>query len=719
MTSGDERAVVAARADPGDARRAAHFKALVESSEDAILSKDRDAVITSWNPAAERLYGYTPEEAIGRPIRMLIPKDHADEERVILERILLGERIEHYETERVRKDGRRVSVSLTISPIRDEDEIVGASVIARDITDRLRARERADRLQEITSVLARKAEPAQAIRVLVTDGARALGADAAAVALVNRAGERLVLVDHTGYGETLVEPFKSFPLDADLPMAVATRELTPVWSTDLAQLKERFPAVADTPLGFAATAVIPLAVEERPLGSASFSFRGPREFSAEERAFAASIVQQAAYTLERARIYDAERRTHQRLTFLGQASEALNEPLGVEATLQRLAELSVRSVCDWCAVDLATPDGEIENVVVEHVDRTKAELAREFRRRYPPDPAAKIGTAQVIRTGEAELYRELGEEVLREHAQDEEQVRMALELGLASAMIVPLIARDRTLGAMTFASADPAQAYGDDDLDLVKDLARRAALAIDTSVLYQREHETAVTLQRALLPLLHEVEGIQLAARYLPAEAGSEVGGDWYDAIRSGTGQLNAVIGDMAGRGIDAAAVMGRVATALRAYLLEGQPPETALSATDRLMKEFESPTLATAFALRLDPASGRARYVRAGHPPALLRHPDGEVIVLMGEGSPLLGPLAEPRFVSNEIEIPAGSSLLLYTDGLIERRRVDLQIGIDHLQQAFASAPSDPDAVVEELPEALGAERVQDDIALLAVRLT
>jgi PAS domain S-box-containing protein len=199
MTRAQHASALAPNALPLDTTRAAHFEALVDSSEDAILSKDREAVITSWNPAAERLYGYRAEEAIGRPIRILIPKDHANEEMVILGRILAGERITHYETERVRKDGRRVSVWLTISPIRVDDEIVGASVIARDNTQRVQARKRADQLQEITSALAREAEPQRAIEVLVRGGAEALGADAAAVGLLDATLERVVLADHAGH----------------------------------------------------------------------------------------------------------------------------------------------------------------------------------------------------------------------------------------------------------------------------------------------------------------------------------------------------------------------------------------------------------------------------------------------------------------------------------------------------------------------------------------
>jgi PAS domain S-box-containing protein len=719
MTRAQQASALAPSAIPLDASRAAHFEALVESSEDAILSKDRDAVITSWNPAAERLYGYSAEEAIGRPIRMLVPPDRANEERVILGRILLGERLQHYETERLRKDGSRVSVWLTISPIRLGEEIIGASVIARDITRRVRARERATRLQEITSALAREAEPERAIKVLVSAGAEALAADAATVGLLDSTRERVVLADHAGHSAERLAGFQSFPLEAELPMCVAIREQTAIWDRDPERLNERFPGLAEEPVSFGSLAVLPLIVEGNVLGAASFSFREAKEFEPEDRAFIATIVQQAAYTIDRARIYEAERSANRRLAFLGQASEALNEPLSVASTLQRLAELSVRSVSDWCTVDLVRGDGQIESVVIEHVDRSKAEMAREFRLRYPPDPEAEAGTAHVIRSGEPELYRMITDEMLAESAQDEGHLEMARELGLVSAMIVPLIARGRTLGAMTFASSNPRRTYDEDDLELVTDLGRRAALAIDTSVLYQREHDAAVTLQRALLPQLPELEHVELAARYLPAEAEFEVGGDWYDVVRSDPGRVNLVIGDMAGRGIDAASVMGRLATALRAYLLDGYTPERALSALDRLMKEFEAPTLATLFVLSLDPETGRAQYVRAGHPPALLRRPDGEVLDLTGEGSPPVGPLRGPRFLANEIEVEPGSTLLLYTDGLIERRRVDLQAGIDALQATFAVAPDEPQALVDAIPGALGAEGVADDIALLAVRLT
>ncbi|MGH2956730.1 MAG: SpoIIE family protein phosphatase [Solirubrobacterales bacterium] len=701
-----------------DARRGAHFEALVESSEDAFLSKDTRGVITTWNPAAERLYGYSAEEAIGEPITLIIPEDRAGEEKEILARVLDGDRIEHYETERERKDGRKVPISLAVSPISDGGEIVGASVVARDMSERIARRERAARLQQLTSALARQAEPEEALRVLLSYGPSAVGADTATIGMLDPAGERVVLADETGHSPEVVDEWQSFPLEAELPVCAAIRELTSIWSRTPEDLKERFPAVAEERLQFDALAVLPLVAEGRALGAVSFSFTEPRQFSDEEKAFAIAIVQQAANTLERARIYEAERRAAERLSFLANASQILNEQLDLERTLERLAEVSVRLMSDWCSVDIAQPDGSVENLVIEHVDRSKAELAKEFRRRFPPDPEAPRGLAQVIRSGEPELYERIDEGVLREVARSEEHLAIMRELGLSSAVIVPLIVRGRSLGAITFASSDPERLFSREDLELAQDLARRAALAMDTSALYHREHETAVTLQRALLPGdLPEVEGVELAARYLPAEAGLEVGGDWFDLIESGPERLDVVIGDVAGRGVHAAAVMGRLAMALRAYVVDGRPVEEAVAGLDRLMKTSDPAQMATLFELSLDPVSGRARYVRAGHPPGLVRTPDGEVAELAGEGSPPLGPLVDSRFVANETTLPPGSALLLYTDGLIERRQLDLQVGVDWLKEVFAAAPDDPDSIVDAIARAVDAEHLPDDVALLVVR--
>jgi hypothetical protein len=353
------------------------------------------------------------------------------------------------------------------------------------------------------------------------------------------------------------------------------------------------------------------------------------------------------------------------------------------------------------------------------VDRSKVELARDLRRRYPTDSDSETGAPGVIRSGEAQLYPEVPQEMLERSAQDSEHLKMLRELRIVSGMVVPLTARGKTLGAMTFAASDPDRAFDADDLELAKDLGRRAGLAIDTSTLYRREHEAALTLQRALLPrTLPEVDGLTVAARYLPAEAGLEVGGDWYDVVDMGDGRVQLVIGDVGGHGVRAAAVMGRLAIAMHAYAIDGLPVNAVVGGVNKLMGEFEEEEIATVFALSLDPRSGEATYARAGHPPALVRMPDGTVTELSGEGAPPIGWRADLPIAANSASLSPGSTVLLYTDGLIERREYDIDVAIQRLKDAFAAAPDDPQQIVDSLPVKLGAESVPDDIALLAARI-
>jgi serine phosphatase RsbU (regulator of sigma subunit) len=287
-------------------------------------------------------------------------------------------------------------------------------------------------------------------------------------------------------------------------------------------------------------------------------------------------------------------------------------------------------------------------------------------------------------------------------------------------MVVPLIARGRALGAITYVSSVAGRHYGQADLELAEDLARRAALAIDNSMLFHREHDAALRLQRALLPQsLPDVDGIEFAAHYSPAEEGLEVGGDLYEAIALEDGSVSVTIGDVAGRGIRAAAVMGRARTALRAYVLDGHPPAEAIRRVDRLLRESGRPELITMFHLRLDPATGLAEYVRAGHLPGLLRLPDGEVQELAGTGTPPLGIFEQIDYQAHAVAVPADSLLLLYTDGLIERRDGDLRTAMRRLEEVFAAGPDTAEECLANLRAEFQADEVPDDVAILVMART
>ena len=695
-----------------------HAEAIIGSSDDAILSKDREGIVTSWNPGAERLYGYTPDEVIGEPISILIPESRAGEELRILERILAGERVEHYETERRRKDGEIVTVSLTISPIRDPSgEITGASVIARDFSDRRRSLQRADRLQRITSALSREISVESAAATVLDESVAALDADAATIGLVDDEGETVSLVASHGYSESAMAEWNAFPVSAELPMAEAIREAKPLWSSGEGDLVRRFPALAQAEFAFASLAVVPLTVEGVTSGAIALSFRPEREFSTEERAFLLAAAQQAANTLARARLHDREQRARQRLAFIAESSEILSGSLDLDTTLQGLASIAVPRIADWCTVDLL--DGkEIRNVAVAHVDPAKVEEVHRLRERYPPDPESETGVPNVIRTAEPELYPEIPAELLEQAAEDEEHLRLLRELNLKSAVIVPLVARGRTLGAITLVTAESGEIYDAEDLAFAADLARHAALAVDNAVRYREQRETALALQRALLPgRLPDLPGAEFAARYLPAGPDVEAGGDWYDVIDLGGDDLVLVIGDVSGRGIPAASIMGRLRIATRAYALDGHRPDEVVHRLHHLMEDFEEREMATMFYLHLS-STGRGEYVRAGHPPTLVRRPGGQVVNLLGQGSPPIGVIADPAYKVNSVELEPGSMIFLYTDGLVERREAGIDPGIAQLERRLASAPEDPEGCLQYVIDPLDPAGVDDDVAVLAVAL-
>ena len=614
------------------------------------------------------------------------------------------------------KDGRQIFVSLTVSPIRDETgAVTSASAIARDITEQRRSLALAARLQELTAALGRELTPERAITVLLEQTVNGLEADAGTVGLVDEGTGAIELAGALGHEEDNLAGWRRFPLESETPMSRAIRDAEPIWTTSSEELISSFPALAATKVTFEGLAVIPLSLEGRSMGALSLSFASRREVDPQERSFLLAAAQQAAYALERTHLYEQQRMTAERLAFLADASELLGESLDPDTALRALADLTVRRFADWCSVEMLDESGDLRTVAIAHPDPARVELATELRRERPPDSGR--GAANVIRTGRAELYREISDELLAEAGVDDEQAEQIRGLGLVSAIVVPLAARGRAFGALTLLSAESGRHYDDGDLELAQDLADRAALAIDNAILFRREHEAAVTLQRTLLPQAPPtVPGLEFAFRYEPAAPGLEVGGDWYDVVDRGDGTVALTIADVAGRGIQAASVMGRLSPTLRALATASVPPETAIARLDTMMRDLDEPTMTTVFHLHFDPGKGIGEYVRAGHPPPLLRLPDGTVEQLDGGGTPPLGVFADTEYRRHSTALPAQSLLLLYTDGLIERPGVRLGAEIERLKRALAAASGSAQDCVDELASEFASGEFVDDVAMLAM---
>ncbi len=285
-------------------------------------------------------------------------------------------------------------------------------------------------------------------------------------------------------------------------------------------------------------------------------------------------------------------------------------------------------------------------------------------------------------------------------------------------MMVPLIARGTVLGLATFYRHRPLGPFTDDDEALAGELAARAAVCVDNARLYHREHDTALILQRSMLPQhITPPPGLEVAHRYLPASDASEVGGDWYDVVRLTGARAALAIGDVMGHGTTAAAVMGRLSASVRALARLDLEPEDLLHQLEAALDDLAEPMLATFCYAVLAPASGHCRITRAGHPPPALVELDGTARLLdLPPGVPL--GVGNNPFTTTDLTLQPGSILLFYTDGLIEARGSDIDDRLAELTHHLAQPSTSLDQMCDTLLTHLVPASADDDIALLAARL-
>jgi serine phosphatase RsbU (regulator of sigma subunit) len=295
---------------------------------------------------------------------------------------------------------------------------------------------------------------------------------------------------------------------------------------------------------------------------------------------------------------------------------------------------------------------------------------------------------------------------------------VARELGLSSALTVPLSARGRNLGALSMLRAGSGPPYGRDDLAVAEDLGRRAGAAIDNAILYRSSRDIALQLQRAVLPdLAPSVLGCAVATIYRPS-ARAEVGGDFYDLIEVSDGRLALVIGDVMGHGVQAAAAMAQMRSAVRAYASLVPAPDAVVRDLDRMFAALQIRQLVTLVYALLDPATGLLTLVNAGHPPPLVLGSDGSSRLVQGAPQRPLGVGGDERNLISE-QLAPGATLLLYTDGLVERRDEDID---DSLQRLVDAAEMlrvhDLRAAANRLVSRLHNEAIGDDVTAVAIRL-
>jgi PAS domain S-box-containing protein len=360
-------------------------------------------------------------------------------------------------------------------------------------------------------------------------------------------------------------------------------------------------------------------------------------------------------------------------------------------------------------VDAALAQRSLDGILRELVARVRGVLDAADATIYLAEEGAGLTV------GAATPSRHAGVEEFAKRVADSREAMLAKDDRLIG---VPLLAEGVVTGVLV-AGAEPPREFGGEDLTLLRLAAERVGLAIAHARVYEREHRIAETLQRSLLPeRLPDLPGLEVAARYLPAASEAEVGGDWYDVIPIAGGAVGLVMGDVAGKGLAGASMVGRLRSALRAYAFEGHDGGHVVERLNRLLwTEAEESQMATMLYLIVDPAASTVRWVNAGHPPPLVMG-GGDVSFLRGEASVPLGVLPFPTYEEVTATLSPGQSLLLYTDGLIERPGEHLDDGLERLAACVRDAPERPHALLDHLVDALvPAGGAADDVALLTLR--
>ncbi|MFG2515698.1 SpoIIE family protein phosphatase [Streptomyces sp. NPDC048584] len=421
--------------------------------------------------------------------------------------------------------------------------------------------------------------------------------------------------------------------------------------------------------------------------------------------------------------------SRERLNMLYDAGVGIGTSLDVTRTAEELAELAVPRFADFVTVDLfeavlagGHPDagGALRRAASTGVGEDAPLYPTDHQIRFVESSPQGVSLA----TGRPVLEPRLSE-APGWHAQDVERSGQVMEYGIHSLITVPLRAGALVLGVVSFWRSRKDEPFDTDELALAEELVARAAVSIDNARRYTREHGMAVTLQQSLLPrTLPDQSALEIAYRYLPAQAG--VGGDWFDVLPLSGARVALVVGDVVGHGLHAAATMGRLRTAVHNFSSLDLPPDELLALLDELVGRIDQDeaqddesapvTGATCLYAVYDPVSRHCTVARAGHPPPALVRPDGSVEFVDVPAGPPLG-LGGLPFESADLELPEGSRLVLYTDGLVEDRAHDIDVGLEQLREALSRAGDSPEETCRVVLESRRPVRAVDDIALLVAR--
>jgi GAF domain-containing protein/anti-sigma regulatory factor (Ser/Thr protein kinase) len=574
------------------------------------------------------------------------------------------------------------------------------------------AAERVRRLQEVTASLSQAATPEAVGSACLEQAIAVVGARAGVVATIAPEGDLLTVAGALGYDD---QAWTGVRLDDESPLAEPARTGEPLWAltpAEAARFERAARATASGEAGDAAWAALPLVGRGGTLGTLLLGFAAPPQLAAEDRDWLEALAGQCSQALDRSRLYEDERATRRRSERLQALTSALSSSLTTGEVASVFLEQSAAALAaDGSSLALVDDTGEALRPLASAGPMDEGTVRESSA--IPVDTAHPLTDA--FRLGRTIAFASK-QELLAAYPDLE---GWSTKHDAEAIAVSPLSATEGPLGVVAFTWSN-AHRLNADERAFVATLNSQCVQALDRARRYEQERTIAETLQRSVLPeRLPDVTGLDLAARYLAGSSGVAVGGDWFDVIELDNGRVALVVGDVVGKGVEAAATMGQLRNALRAFAFEQLKPASALARLNRLADTLVDSPFATIAFMTVDPAARVCRYTLAGHPAPVVRRPDGAAVFLEEGRSLPVGVGADVSYAQGVAELEPGSTVLLFTDGLVERRDRSLEEGLELLRSVVEAGPSEPEELIEQvLAELLPGDERGDDVAVLAARL-
>lgn len=722
----------------------------LEASSVGIWEVDLRRGVIDWDRRSAAIFGH--DGALRLPMDELMatyvhPEDRASSEQAMREAI--DARAQYtLELRVLRRDGVVRWIVCRGRVLSDPDG--GPERILGTVLDVTEAREQAATrlaaVQRTAAITAVAAEAANATGIgqladITLRGAEVVGAVSGGIAVVEPGGQAVRVyvgrqVRDIVRAQTAAEvPDEGVHVDLDdaLPTQYTARTGERVLFSDAEEGAGRFPAMARITevLGARAMASLPLVVEGHLLGSFVVYWTTDHGFEDEELRLLEGLAAQIALSISRLQA-DAERTAavaamidaNQRLELLAEAGRVLSSTLDTGEQLERLASLVVPRLGDWTWIVTTDEQGRLQESASAHHDPSREALVADYVRQMLLTVSSEGAPRLVFRTGQPLVIADVTPERIAEALTDPGARAALLALEPTSMSAVPLTSRGQTVGVLCLVNGGERGPHSPADVETAVEIGRRAGMALHHARLFGQQRDLADALERSMLTEPPRIEDCEIVVRYVPAAEGAEIGGDWYDAFQQSTGTTVLAIGDVVGHDTRAAAAMGQVRGLLRGISFSsGGTPAWVLSELDRALRELALQTMATALVAHVEPETEGGvllRWSNAGHPPPVLVDAGGDVRLLDGGSSDLLLGV-DPGFVREDrtAVLRRGATVLLYTDGLVERRDRDIDAGTEELLSVLREAAGLPlEQLCDRVLERMFLPDAEDDVAVLAVRL-